>query len=279
MASTFMLLLIGSSLRADCVSEIRGEHEFDFASVIFSEKDTTRLSQRVQLRSACEYFDLRKNHILYKSRKEANQSEQNRQRDVYSEVAVTRDAIGWRPGSSAVEKTYSGKIQNVALEPNPVLRMKAVYQLVNQYRGTYKPYEWDGWPSPGKTLTKAASTGSGGVCRDFSSLLVWSLNQVARGPAGRAEFSVQTKHLPEHALVTVRLFREPGARSDADQRFSLDPTNYLRFTPLPLPDLESPDEVLRDKFDRCQALYKCMSVLDFPELGSSQTKRAPNPAP
>ncbi|MGZ3723909.1 MAG: hypothetical protein ACXVA9_13290, partial [Bdellovibrionales bacterium] len=229
---------------------------------ILAEK-SPRLVQRVQRGGACYYLDLYKNSILKNARKVARERpEEMRKADIETEVFNTYTSIGWKPGSSEIEKKYLQEVSRISQETDPIARIKAVYQMVNQYRGVYKDYEWDGLPNPGKTLRKAASTGSGGVCRDFSSLLVWSLNKVARGPAGVAQFSVQTKHIPRHALVTVRLFQQPGVRSDNDKRFGLDPTNYARFNPLPLPDLQSSDEVIDQRHERCEAIRKCMSVLN-----------------
>jgi hypothetical protein len=252
---------------ADCVSGTQGDHEFDFARVIFLEKDSSRLAQSDQMQGACNYMDLSKNTILSEARAELP-TRDYQEMDVQSEIQRTHDAIVWTPDTSDIEQAYVRKIKKIGEEPNPVLRIKNIYNLVNAHRGTYKLYDWDGQPNPGKTLLKAATTGSGGVCRDFSSLLVWSLNQVTKFHSDDAEYSVQTKHLPNHALVTVRLFRTPGARSESDLRFALDPTNYPSFTPLPLPDLESPRTIVDQNLDRCQGIYRCMAILRIRSLAS-----------
>ncbi len=258
------LVLMSSDLAgADC--RIPSGPEFDFARVIVAQ-NARPLLKYLQMQDACESLNPKVNRTLAQARSEiTKRGERLYFYEIDSQIQRTDEALSWRPGSSDIEKAYVQRLRGIAKISDPVRRMTEAYLAMNQFRGKYQPYEWDGLPSPGKTLLKAAKSGSGGVCRDFASLLTWSLHHVARGPAGHAHFSVHTKHIPRHALVTVRLFHSPGSRSEKDRLFSLDPTNYQRFTPLPVPDLRASTDTLLKRFESCSRVVRCLSEKAFRE--------------
>lgn len=137
--------------------------------------------------------------------------------------------------------------------------MQAVYTLAQRYQGAYDKARISGGSntSPSGTLIRSATTGKGGVCRDFSTLLVWSINQLKTGANSEEQLSPAIEFSRNHVLVTVKLTSKQFPQS---QVFSLDPTKDKTFNPIPVPDLSISSNMLKSQLDRCTNILRCVAA-------------------
>lgn len=158
---------------------------------------------------------------------------------------------------SQKQKSFRAELEKIKQIPNSMDRIKQVYDLVVRTQGHYdddnmgKKNVLTGkvifTDAPSNIINAAEKTGTGGVCRDFASLLQWSLLQVARGPHSKNsalepnDFSSEfiTGYVPVnggtggHAWVRVHLpqYNSTGQLTGFNN-FDLDTTFYSDFSPL-----------------------------------------------
>lgn len=210
-----------------------------------------------QLEQACDQFVLPKNKRLLEARGELKKMQSNKDlnqavRDSFQDLVedVTKTETAAHP---LMQKYYQ---ELIALNryQDPYERMKQIYNLVIRSQGRYMPTKKRDSQSEvtlsrvADTLIRAATTGEGGVCRDFAVLLAWSLNQANRDTNGNTLFLARLEDLFTHVVVTVA----------TDQgEFSLDSTQFATFNPLPVPDLDSPASHLQKRANACHKVAEC----------------------
>lgn len=173
--------------------------------------------------------------------------------------------------NKGVQKKFQQELDQIRFIRNPHLRIAKVYELVAKYQGKYGD---GGMPIrlPTRVLDKAETDGTGGVCRDFSLLLYWSLLQVARPNDGSninfysMEFAYgndssgnfQGSHQWIRINVPISSKKFGPARFE---QFDLDTTFYQRqFTPLMPRQQGLSDTVALKRKEKCYALQNCLLV-------------------
>lgn len=188
---------------------------------------------------------------------------------------------------SAKQRDYKKRLDVIGEEPNPMLRIKRVYELVAATQG---PYDSAGHgmknfirgagvrsSSPGNLINSAERDGSIGVCREMASLLKWSLQQVARARGSRSmalspnDFSstFMTGKVPGangwkdgggHAWVRINMPIHEKGQLIGFSHFDIDTTWYPeQFSPL-VPRRSGLSAPGRKKLiDECRRVQACLA--------------------
>lgn len=188
--------------------------------------------------------------------------------------------------SSDKQREFKRQLDRIRVNPNPVERVRLVHELVVRTQGKYDlkngglDSAWSGWliawQEPGNLINSAEKTGSAGVCREFASLLQWSLLQVARHPDSKgmalsptdfsSEFMYAKVPGPKgwddgwgHAWVRVNLprFNSQGAL-EAFDRFDIDSTVYPQFSPLYPRRTGISNEKRIELLEQCKEIQECL---------------------
>lgn len=152
-----------------------------------------------------------------------------------------------------LQKSFQKELDRIKKIKNPMDRVKQVYDLVVRTQGFYDQEKsvfrtlGNGKvifaETPENLINSAEKYGTAGVCREFASLLQWSLLQVARHPdskgvaLGPNDFSSEfiNGQVPAggHAWVRVHLpkYSKEG-QIQSFNNFDLDTTLYSEFSPL-----------------------------------------------
>jgi hypothetical protein len=252
------------ALASDCLETVPASSTFDFARAILNLSDGIVLKQRLMADACVEFQSNPKdkvhlNELLADARSSSNLNKAAS--GALSAVAQINSSAGL--GDSPIEKQYKSELAEIAGVQNVNDRMRRVYILAQKYQG-----KWDldshkegsgifGGKTPGEVIKDANSTGTGGICRDFSTLLVWSLNQVRQSPQNHyPDYVATATAIPGHAIVTVSML-EPIQHS-VKSRFTLDPTNQKEFTPSPIWDLHSKQDKMDDYLNQCMEIRRCL---------------------
>lgn len=265
-----------SSFADDCMDEIPKDPIFDFARSTLK-RDVSLAEKERMLERSCEVLSTDPSNIWAEMRVRDQAVEGRGTADFLIHVTTV-----WRKmGKEGVEKEYSAKLDEIAKIRDPDERIARTYQLAQKYQGRYNSAEADeisagnfvaarkkAMPrtglagvlsTPSDVLKNARETGIGGVCRDFSALLAWSLNRVSRSPGGHArqEFLAEMTTVPGHLVVTVKRFENPN--SGLAKVYSLDPTNNPEFTPIPYPDFKISEAKAEKNYDACISIRQCLA--------------------
>lgn len=178
------------------------------------------------------------------------------------------------------QRRYRRQLDEIKRIPNPMERIRRVYELVARTQGSYN-YGSNAirLGTPGNLIDTAAREGSAGVCRDFAALLQWSLMQVARYSGstrmdlGPTDFSseIKTGSTPSggHAWVRVNLpNHDAQGRITGFNRFDLDTTWYPEQFSVLFPRNSSLSEGNRTRLVReCSTVVNCLSLAAAQEFG------------
>jgi hypothetical protein len=188
-------------------------------------------------------------------------------------VGQAASAFSTLNGSPA-QRRYKAALDQIRKNPNPMDRIRAVYELAASYQGNYD-YKGGGlkFDTPGGNIDRAQRTGTSGVCRDFASLLQWSLMQVARHPSsvngglGPTDFSseIKTGFVPGggHAWVRINLPNHDARGAITGfNRFDIDTTWYPEQFSILFPRLSSLSAANREKLiNQCRTVENCLRSL------------------
>jgi hypothetical protein len=164
---------------------------------------------------------------------------------------------------SALQKEFKAKATEIQNISNMAERLRRSYELVLEYEGSY-----DGTNSeksiivfPGDTIDRAKATGTGGVCRHFSSLAHWTMMHNVRSNTheyyGSIDYRPELFTTGNHMMNQVYL--NPGPNSLDWEKVDFDLTNFKQvFTPLfPLFD-EMKSDTRTDIQNSCAQIKKCL---------------------
>lgn len=187
---------------------------------------------------------------------------------------------------SAKQRDYKKRLDEIAKEPNPMFRIRRVYELAAATQGHYD-FSGNGMKnfargfavrssSPGNLINSSERDGSVGVCREMASLLKWSLQQVSRAPGSRSmglgpnDFSstYMTGTVPGakgwkdsggHAWVRINMPIHDKGQLLGFSHFDLDTTWYPeQFSPL-IPRRSGLSAPGRKKLiDECHRVQACL---------------------
>ncbi|MGZ3743022.1 MAG: hypothetical protein ACXWRE_13930 [Pseudobdellovibrionaceae bacterium] len=189
-----------------------------------------------------------------------------------------------RMEGNELQKQYKAELENIKKDPNPMNRIRRVYELVAKTQGkddfgaslknllTGKVY---GSLAP-DNLVDASKNGSIGVCRDMASLLQWSLIQVARHPsststalsptdfssefiAGEA-YSQPRADFIKHTWVRVHLPEYDSlGKLKGLNTFDLDTHWYPeKFSPLPMRRSGASSDERKKVLEECKKVNSCL---------------------
>jgi hypothetical protein len=158
-----------------------------------------------------------------------------------------------RLDQTELQKSFQKELDRIKQIKNPMDRVKQVYDLAVRTQG-FGDYETMGnrtaakgkiilTLTPGNLINSAEENGTAGVCREFASLLQWSLLQVARHPdstgmaLGPNDFSSEfiAGRVPGGGHAWVRVHQPKHSKEGQIQGFNdfdLDTTWYSEFSPL-----------------------------------------------
>lgn len=186
---------------------------------------------------------------------------------------------------SEAGRQYMAILNNIRNIPNPIERIKRVYELAVLHSGEYDE-SGNGMPTwisgffvganrPENLLANSRRRGTVGVCREFASLLKWSLQQVSRHPTSTngalapTDFSstMIAGSLPgaegwdtpvQHAWVRINVPVHENGRLVDFTHFDLDTTWYPQFTPL-FPRRSGLSVANQNRAKReCREIIECM---------------------
>jgi hypothetical protein len=179
---------------------------------------------------------------------------------------ISREVLG----NSPLEQEYKSELEKIKLEPKAAARVEATYNLVTRYQGQYDDKRASSTDqtvrSVSQVLATAKSTGKGGVCRDFSNLLYWSLSQVSQSTStdkNKETFSstivdsdsTGPKSWEGHQWIRVTL---PARPMEKNSPFDLDTTAFPKaFTPL-FPRLTKSAQEVDTMYDSCMKVKNCL---------------------
>ncbi len=152
-----------------------------------------------------------------------------------------------------LQRSFQKELDQIKQIEDPMERIKKVYDLVVRTQGKYDT-ETMGFDTvksgklvltntPGNLINNAEKRGTAGVCREFASLLQWSLLQVARHPSSKtsalgpndfsSEMTGGITTVGPHAWVRVHLpkYNSQG-QLQGFQDFDVDTTWYEEFSPV-----------------------------------------------
>lgn len=179
---------------------------------------------------------------------------------------------------SLLQRNYRAEIARIRKTANPIERVREAYILAGTHSGEYDdegsfPTLKSGYvvmmETPENLLNNFEKRGTVGVCREFASLLQWTLEQVARpmkaGRLGAREFTASNiggrvagsgglSDGGQHAWVRVKFA--------SGLKFDLDTTWFPKeFTPLAPRRSGLSAAYVRRAIDECQAISACLETL------------------
>lgn len=178
-------------------------------------------------------------------------------------------------------RAYVKALNRIRQIENPVERISQTYRLAAINSGDYdhgtmgKKTWYSGFIfgayRPENLLRNSRDRGTVGVCREFSTLLRWSLLQVSRHPRsmshalGPRDFSAEivsgVTPVGGHAWVRINLPVVKDGRLINFTRFDIDTTWYPEFTPLFPRRSGVSEKNLRRLRRECEELTSCLSHL------------------
>lgn len=171
-----------------------------------------------------------------------------------------------RMDSTPLQRKYMAEIKKIRRIENTMERVRQAYMLASRHSGKYddstlgmatlKSGGVVFGETPENLLNNFEKRGTVGVCREFASLLNWTLEQITRSPqTGKIEFKTQTVggKLPggRHEWVRVRFAQFGWAPVDFDTTY-----NQGQFIPL-APRREGLDISIRQR-----AYRECTEIID-----------------
>lgn len=272
LASAFLVALIHVQAFAAC--EVPASSDWAFARALFK-SDMTLIEKRSALVDACSELSRQWSSGEYV---------QTPQTVPYLALrAISSVWLTYRTAASAftilggteVQDAFKARLQEIRKDPRPLNRIQQVYEAVLYYQGDIQgTFTLD---NPGQMLDRVRQTGVGGTCRDFATLLYWSLLQVARpngyesqlGELDENSFSVdmptgvgnQNGKWSREVHVWVRV-NVPKRRNGqlSFESYDLDTTNYRsRFTPLMVRFQGVSDVELSRLHGRCMEILECLN--------------------
>ncbi len=167
-----------------------------------------------------------------------------------------------------LERQYMNRLNNIKSIESPMERIRLVYELSTSIQGYYDKSEEVGGVTPATAIANSEKYGTIGVCRDYSSLLAWSLLQVSRHSESRTmhlgpnDFSAEMYPMirKKHAWVRVNLPRHNNqGQLLGFQRFDIDPTWYPeRFHMLMPRHIGISDETRIKALNQCKKIRSCL---------------------
>lgn len=178
-------------------------------------------------------------------------------------------------------RAYMRALTKISSIKNPVERIAQTYRLAVINSGEYD-HETRGNNTlfsgfifgayrPENLLKNSRDRGTIGVCREFATLLKWSLLQVARHPHSKSpalestDFSAKTVSgntpVGQHAWVRINLPIHKKGRLIGFTHFDIDTTWYPDFTPLFPRRSGVSDKNLRRLRRECDEISNCLSHL------------------
>lgn len=182
---------------------------------------------------------------------------------------------------SETQREYKQKLEAIKSIQNPMVRIQKVYELASSYQGI-PDLETLGARAdrrgkyllaltPNNLLDSAKEEGSAGVCRQFASLLYWSLLQVSRWRDSSSAALSEADFSPElifanstagpHAWVRVNLpKRDESTHRILFEQLDLDTTWYPKhFTPLMPRKQGLSAETRRKNLEQCNHVLACLT--------------------
>ncbi len=171
-----------------------------------------------------------------------------------------------------MQKDYMKSLEKIKQNPERHERIRDVYLLAARYQGIYDYGSLAGFSlkhlslSPESPLDKG-----GGVCRNFASLLAWSLLQVAR-PTGNKNMALDETSFSSdivtgpgfrgggHAWVRIKLPKKREKMPGYDfEEVDLDTTNYPNsFVALSPRHSGMPFKKLEETYRKCREVVSCL---------------------
>lgn len=188
-----------------------------------------------------------------------------------------------------LQQNFMKALEKIKENPNRYERIRDTYKLVSRYQGEYdyetlKKFSIKGlhiWSTPEAVVNDAQTMGSGGVCRNFASLLTWSLLQVAR-PKGNTsmaldETSFSTEFIAGdvvgggHRWVRVNLPKKIPGKGIEFKSIDLDTTWYPATVTALQPRLDGLTESeMQTLSNKCKQIILCLWNLPDPENSQKQ---------
>ena len=185
-------------------------------------------------------------------------------------------------GGDQTLKQYKEKLAKISEIDNTIERIKETYELTMKSEGASdEVFDSSGKPTPENwhdlyhhntpedVLDAAIKTGKGGVCRDMSMLLAWSLEQVnvSSHPNWSSMdnrlFLVRRMYGAGHVWVQITL---PSQNGHEPITIDLDTTLYHdRFTPVFERFKETSDAENQHLFDECVHVFTCLRDTNKPK--------------
>jgi hypothetical protein len=176
-------------------------------------------------------------------------------------------------------RAYMKALSKIRRLKNPIERISQTYRLAAINSGEYdhatmgKKTWYTGFVfgayRPENLLKNSRDRGTVGVCREFATLLKWSLQQVARHPdstsmaLGPSDFSAEivggSTPVGGHAWVRVNIPVIRNGRLVDFTHFDIDTTWYPEFTPLFPRRSGVSDQNLRRLRRECEEITNCLS--------------------
>lgn len=173
-------------------------------------------------------------------------------------------------GDSTTVQEYKERLRAIGAVRNRYERLRRVYDLAVSRQGRYDDADSVVIFTPNTILKRAKAGLAGGVCRDFSALLTWSLMQVNRSPELSPEirswggldedsfFARQVSDVPaRHAYVEVALPVGKG-ESQIFHHITLDTTYFKIFSPLFRRRSEITPAYRAQLLTECQTALTCL---------------------
>lgn len=182
---------------------------------------------------------------------------------------------------SAVQRAYKREVELIKAYDDPYVRIKKAYELAVSYQGAYD-YDENGKPAgggyvfpPSKLIDEASRKESAGVCRDFASLLYWTLMKVNMSNSARENYNGMLRPgsftpgyesgfswtdgiTPSgHAWIRVTIAKDVNG-STRFESFDLDTTWYENFSPIPVRHVKRSDRDLNAMLSRCEQIRNCL---------------------
>lgn len=206
-----------------------------------------------------------------------------------------------RLDETELQKSYQKELERIKQIEDPMERIKQVYDLAVRTQGKYD-YETKGMDTaksgmyvmtnlPGNLINNAEKRGTAGVCREFASLLQWSLMQVARHPSSKSsalgpkDFSSEMvggmTPIGAHAWVRIHLPKHSSeGQLQGFQDFDVDSTWYSEFSPVYERRSGLSVKEQMAMVESCERVQKCLFVrqnrIDIQNTSGTGSSSAPS---